>query len=149
MSATGMAYWHWLSLGFVMLLLEVMTGGGLLLWLGIAALVTGAIVVVFSSLSMPLQLILFSLAAIAASVLWWFFWHKKPMTSDQPTLNRRSEQYIGRIFTLETDIVNGRGKVKVGDTLWRVLGDDMAVGTKVKVTSVDGVLLHVERIDTE
>lgn len=144
-----LTYWHWLSLGLLLLLFELLSGGGFLLWMGLAALATGIIVIVLPWLSIPIQLIIFAIAAIDASVIWWFYWHKNQHVSDQPALNRRSEQYIGRILTLETEISNGRGKVKVGDTLWRVLGEDMPAGTRVKVVDVDGVLLHVEAVDDE
>lgn len=138
---------HWFSLGFLLLLLELVTGGGFLLWMGLAALVIGIVTVVFPLLSLPIQLIGFALAALAASVIWWCYWVKNFAQSDQPRLNRRSEQYVGRILTLKTDIINGRGKVKIGDTLWRVQGDDMPAGTKVKVISAEGVLLHVKKCD--
>ena len=65
-------------------------------------------------------------------------------------LNRRQRQmcirdrYIDRVFTLETAIENGFGKVRVGDTLWRAKGNDLAAGTKVKVTAADGIVLVVE-----
>jgi hypothetical protein len=38
--------------------------------------------------------------------------------SDQPKLNRRGEQYVGRTFTLEEPIVNGHGKIRVDDSTW-------------------------------
>ena len=56
--------------------------------------------------------------------------------SDLPLLNRRSEQLIGRTATLTEPISNGRGRIRIGDTLWRVSGPDLPVGTQVKVTSV-------------
>ena len=30
----------------------------------------------------------------------------------------------------------GRGRIRLGDTLWRVSGPDLAVGTRVRVTAV-------------
>ena len=72
----------------------------------------------------------------------WF--RKYPEETDQPNLNRRGEQYIGRSFTLETAIDNGVGRVRVGDSLWRAVGDDMPAGSRVKVVGVDGASLKVE-----
>ena len=66
------------------------------------------------------------------------------MVSDEPHLNRRGEQYIGRVFTLDVAIVNGQGKVRVDDTTWKVQGDDCPVGTRVRVHGVDGVVLLVK-----
>jgi hypothetical protein len=82
------------------------------------------------------------------SIVGWRMWQRKhPDETDQPSLNRRGEQYIDRVFTLETAIENGFGKVRVGDTLWRVKGGDLAAGTKVRVTAADGIVLVVEPAD--
>lgn len=64
--------------------------------------------------------------------------------TDVPALNRRGEQYIGRVFTLTEPIVNGVGKVKVDDTTWKVNGDDMEAGAKVRVVAIDGTVFKVE-----
>src|SRR5437868_10703999 len=60
-------------------------------------------------------------------------------------LNLRNNQYIGRVFELSEPIVNGRGKIKSGDTFWTVSGLDLPVGSKVKVIGADGIILKVER----
>ncbi|HHO67888.1 MAG TPA: NfeD family protein, partial [Gammaproteobacteria bacterium] len=64
--------------------------------------------------------------------------------TDQPTLNRRGEQYIGRVFTLETPLVNGMGKIRIDDTTWKIEGPDCEPGTRIRVTGVDGTILKVE-----
>ena len=60
-------------------------------------------------------------------------------------MNRRGEQYIGRNFTLEHPIVNGVGKIQVDDSIWKIRGEDCAVGTRVRVTGVDGTIMLVEK----
>jgi membrane protein implicated in regulation of membrane protease activity len=67
-----------------------------------------------------------------------------PPQTDEPTLNRRGEQYVGRVFTLEEAIVNGVGKIKVDDSIWKVMGEDMDDGGKVKVIGIDGTVFKVE-----
>ena len=51
------------------------------------------------------------------------------------------------MFVLETPIENGYGKVRVGDTVWRVEGSDASAGRRVRVTATDGVVLVVELAD--
>jgi len=68
-----------------------------------------------------------------------------PIRTDEPRLNRRGEQYIGRVFTLEEPIVNRHGKIRVDDSTWKIEGDDCRPGTNVRVVGVDGVVLKVER----
>jgi membrane protein implicated in regulation of membrane protease activity len=50
-------------------------------------------------------------------------------------------QYVGRVFTLETPIANGVGKLTVTDTTWKIRGPDTAAGTYVRVTAVEGTSL--------
>jgi membrane protein implicated in regulation of membrane protease activity len=65
----------------------------------------------------------------------------------ETTLNRRGEQFVGRVFVLAEPIENGRGAIHAGDSLWRVSGSDRPVGTRVRVTGSDGALLSVEPIE--
>ncbi len=97
--------------------------------------------------SAPSWQVQFGLFAALSMVSVWM-WHRyrpaiKP--SDQPTLNRRGDSYVGRVFTLDTPIVNGVGKLHVDDTQWRVAGADVAAGTRVKVILAEGSTLRVER----
>jgi len=68
---------------------------------------------------------------------------RRPIETDHPTLNRRGEQYVGRRFTLDEPIVNGVGKLRVDDTTWKIMGDDLPAGSQVTVTGVDGTVLVV------
>jgi membrane protein implicated in regulation of membrane protease activity len=137
-------YWHWLLAGMVLLILEVFSPGVFFLWLGIAAGLTGLVLWLVPALSWEWQVVLFagfSLLAVAAGRA-WFRGH--PGGSERPLLNRRGEQYVGRVFTLEQPIVNGAGKVRVDDSTWKVRGTDCPAGTRVRVVAVDGTVLEVE-----
>jgi membrane protein implicated in regulation of membrane protease activity len=86
-------------------------------------------------------------AMLVADVLIDFVWaHPSISKSDQPDLNRRAEQLVGRVLLLEEAIEGGRGKVRVGDTLWLAEGADLAAGTRVKVTGVRRDALQVEAV---
>ena len=61
-----------------------------------------------------------------------------------PFLNRRTEGYVGRVFTLEKPIVDGIGTVRIDDTVWRVSGPDCPAGSRVKIASANGSDLLVE-----
>ena len=87
------------------------------------------------------------IAMLVADVLIDFVWaHPSVSKSDQPDLNRRADQLIGRVLLLEEAIEAGRGKVRVGDTLWLAEGPDLPAGTRVKVTGVRRDALLVERV---
>lgn len=141
-------YWHWLGLGLILLILEVLlASGGFLLWIGLAAVLTAVVTLILPTLFWGVQLLLFALGGIVCVVGWWSYLQRSPTHTDQPKLNRRGEQYVGRIFTLETAIENGRGTIRVDDTIWRVAGKDMPVAAKVKVIATDGIILQIESAD--
>lgn len=138
-------FWHWLVIGGVFLILELTTCSGFLLWIGIASFFVGVLVFFIPDMIWPWQLLWFAFLSLVSCLCWWRYLRNFNERNDQPSLNLRSEQYIGRVLTLVSAIENGRGRVKVGDTLWRVVGEDMPEGTKVIVVKVDGVLLYVEK----
>jgi membrane protein implicated in regulation of membrane protease activity len=140
-------FWHWWILALGLIILETVLPGTFFLWMGISALLLGVIVWLAPAIGWEGQLVLFALLSLVSIVGWRMWQRRHPEESDHPTLNRRAEQYIGRVFTLETPIENGFGKVRVGDSLWRAQGRDMAAGQQVRVTSVDGVVLVVELVD--
>jgi membrane protein implicated in regulation of membrane protease activity len=72
--------------------------------------------------------------------------HPSVSRSDLPDLNCRAAQLIGRSFVVEEVIEGGRGKVRVGDTLWAVEGPDLPAGAEVRVTAVNATLLRVEQV---
>jgi hypothetical protein len=136
-------FWHWWILAGLLLILELMLPSFFFLWLGIAAAVTGFVLLVLPSLTLEWQLLLFAVASVIAILAWRKVRESRPAVSDQPNLNRRGRQYVGRIFTLERPIENGVGKVVVDDSTWRVKGPDLPAGTHVRVTGVDGVVFIV------
>ena len=45
---------------------------------------------------------------------------------------------------LDSPIVDGRGRVKIGDAFWTAHGPDLPAGTRVRVLAADGGALRVE-----
>lgn len=141
----GLTWWHWWIVAAVLAALETFIPGALAIWFAAAALVLGMVLLAVP-IRWELQLVLFGLLAVVATLLWWRYGRTKNEESAQPTLNQRGAQYIGRTVTLAEPIQDGRGKVQVGDTVWLVQGADAPVGTHVKVTGVSGAVLLVEKI---
>jgi len=138
-------FWHWWIIAGLLLILELILPSFFFLWLGIAAAATGFVLLVLPSMPMEVQLVIFSVASVIAVLAWRKYRETRPVESDQPNLNRRGQQYVGRVFTLDRPIENGVGKVEVDDSTWRVKGPDLPAGTHVKVTGVDGVVFVVAR----
>ena len=138
-----LAYWHWLLLGLTLILLEVFSPGVYFLWLGIAAIAVGILYAALPDLPWQVQLLSYAALSLGSILLARQWLRKHPIKTDQPRLNRRGEQYIGRIFTLHTAIQHGQGKIQVDDTRWKIQGADCPVGSQIQVTGVDGVVLTV------
>ena len=69
----------------------------------------------------------------------------RPVAPDQPLLNKRGDQLVGRVLPLHEAIVNGQGRVKFGDALWTVEGPDLPAGTSVRVVGASSMTLRVEQ----
>ena len=98
----------------------------------------------FPGMGWEVQVLAFALLSIVSVVLGRKWLERHPIVSEQPRLNRRGEQYVGRIFTLQEPIVNGQGKIKVDDSTWKIQGPECEAGANVRVTGVDGVVLLVD-----
>jgi len=144
MSFGPIEFWYWWVAGLAFLAIEVFMPGTFFLWMGVASGVVGAVLLVHPALSVDAQLLIFAVLSVGAVVAWRLYARKNPPRSDEPTLNRRGAQYIGRSFALSEAIDNGVGKIRVDDTTWKVKGPDLPEGAKVRVTATEGTLLVVE-----
>lgn len=135
--------WGWVIAGLILLGLELVAPGGILLWLGMAGIVTG-IVALLLPLGWPVQWILFGVLALLSIFAWLRFYKGRALKSDRPYLNRRAERFIGHESVLDEAIVDGFGRVSLGDTVWRVAGPDLPAGTRVRIVAADGAVLRVE-----
>lgn len=144
MTIEELTYWHWLILGVGLLILEIFAPGAFFLWLAIAAGAVGALVWLVPAMGWEYQLLVFSVLSVISILIWRRYFRTQPADTDQPALNRRGEQYVGRTFTLDEPIVNGLGKIRVDDSTWKIAGTDCGSGTRIKVVGVEGTLLRVE-----
>ncbi len=137
--------WYWFGLAALLIIVEVTFGASFfLLWLGITASIVGIVAWILPNLQGEYQLLIFAVGSVMSIVFWRLYLKRHPIKTDRPTLNRRAEQYVGRTFTLSEPIVNGRGKIRVDDSSWRVEGQDLPAGSTVLVVGVDGIILKVK-----
>jgi membrane protein implicated in regulation of membrane protease activity len=136
-------YWHWWALGGALLIVEAFAPGFVFLWLGLSAALVGLLLWLWPGISPDFQVLIFAALSVASVVGWRRWRNAHPTQSDQPNLNRRGAQYVGRHFTLLEPISNGRGRVEVGDSSWTVAGPDLPAGATVEVIGADGTVLQV------
>lgn len=145
--AHGLPFWYWFVLGLLLLIAEVLAPGIFMMWLGFAAFATGLVVWPFVRLGVAGQGIVFALLSVASVGLWLRFRPGMREQKEEPSLNRRGNTQIGRVFKLSEAIVDGYGRAHVEDSVWRVSGPDLPAGSHVRVLSVDGSTLRVEPVE--
>ena len=97
-------------------------------------------------MSLTAQVLLFGALVVALVVIGRRVYSSLD-TSPGPLPQSRAHALIGADFFLDEAIVHGFGRIRVGDSSWRVAGDDCPSGAKVRVVAVeDGSVLRVERV---
>ena len=140
-------YWYWWILAGILLIIEVSAPSFFFLWLTIAAAITGFVLLAMPDLGWEYQLLIFSSLSIVSITAFRRYQRSRSKLTDQPTLNRRGEQYVGRTFTLTEPIINKNGVIRVDDSTWRINGPDLRAGSTIKVVGVQGVILQVEMVE--
>jgi membrane protein implicated in regulation of membrane protease activity len=134
--------WNWMILAAILFVLEVTAPGIFFMWFGLAAVATGVLAFALD-IGWQWQLVWFCLLSLAAVLLALKYLRKHPLHSERPLLNERAVQHIGQCFDLIEPIVNGRGSVKIGDSIWRVEGPELPKGARVRILGADGTVLKV------
>jgi membrane protein implicated in regulation of membrane protease activity len=117
-----------------------------MLWIGLAALIVGAVSLMIWDAGFwtwEMQVVAFLALALISAFAGKKIMGKRGDATDQPLLNRRGDQLVGRTATLTEPITNGRGRVKIGDTMWRVSGPDLPTGTTVRVKAATDLDLEL------
>lgn len=143
--AAGNAPWAWIIAGAIMLALELVVPGGIMVWLGVAGLITGLLLFV-QPIDWALQFLLFGVLSLVLIAAWLRYSRGREKPSDSPFLNRRAERFVGQELVLDEPIRDGFGRVALGDTTWRVSGPDLAAGRRVRIVGADGAVLKVEPV---
>jgi membrane protein implicated in regulation of membrane protease activity len=140
-------FWYWWVLAVFLLGIEILAPGFFFLWLSVAGFIVGVIIFLAPSVGLEMQLLIFGLLSIMSILIWRRYGLQQRPETDHPLLNKRGAQYIGRVFSLIEPIENGRGKIKVDDSIWTVQGKDCPIDSRVEVTAVNGTVFEVKLIE--
>lgn len=138
----------WAVVALLLVAAEVMAPGAFMLWLGFAAAAMFVLAWLVPGVPIVLQAVLFVVLGFASILVYrkWLQRRQEP-ESDQPALNRRAAQLVGRIVPLERAIERGTGRVQIADAYWEVSGPDLPTGASVRIVGADGMTLRVEAVD--
>ena len=137
----------WFGIGIVLLIVEVLGAAGFLVGAAAAALVLALLTFLIDGIGVPLQLGVYAIVAVFATLVYFRFFRKTQGKNDVE-LPARSSSMLGKRFTLEERLAAGAEiRAQIGDTMWRVGADqDLAEGTEVKVISAEAMSVKVEAI---
>jgi membrane protein implicated in regulation of membrane protease activity len=135
--------WLWLIGGVLLLIAEIVAPGFFLVFIGGAAIAAGLFTVLFD-LGTAAQLALFALYALLAVMAGRRFYANRNTSSPDPLLNDRAGRLVGKVVTVVVAVDEHDGRVRVGDSEWSARGGPAAVGTRVRITGVEGNCLTVE-----
>ncbi|NNC60503.1 MAG: NfeD family protein [Erythrobacter sp.] len=141
-------HWIWLIIGLVLAALEMVVPGVYLIWLAIAALITGALTFIFDP-GVPLQIINFVSIALITAFSARRILRNKPILSSDPLMNKRGGRLVGETAVVVQAFEGGTGRIRLGDSEWLARGSDIEVGERVRVTGNEGAILLVEPVTVE
>ncbi|WP_245294132.1 NfeD family protein [Methylobrevis pamukkalensis] len=143
--AQDLGPWAWWVFAAVLAGVEILLPGTFFIWFAAAAVVVGALALVVD-LGWQAELLLFLLLAVVAALVGrrWYGTRSRPSDEAAPTLNDRAGGQVGRTALLEEPLVDGIGRIRLDDTVWRVEGPNLPAGTRVRIVSVRGGRLQVE-----
>lgn len=134
--------WSWIVAGLILLALELVVPGGYLVWTGVAGILTGLITLVQQP-PWPVQWLTFGILSLVSIVAWIRISRNRQEESDRPLLNERTQQFVGQEAVLDQPLINGFGRMALGDTVWRVSGPDLPAGQRVRIVGANGNVLRV------
>lgn len=137
------AHWVWIAIGLILAALELLVPGVYLIWLAVAAIVTGLLTLGLD-LALPAQIIVFVSTSLIAAYSARRFLRDSPIESTDPLLNQRGSRLVGETAIVTQALDGGTGRIKYGDSEWIARGPDLEIGTRVRIIGSDGAILLVE-----
>ncbi len=123
---------------------EILLPGVFLIWVAIAAALTGAAALALPFLPIEAEVLLFALLSLAAGYGGKRWYDSQDVPSSDPLLNDRAARLIGRTVTVAQAITGGEGRVTLDDGTWSAIGPDAPVGARMTVVAANGPVLTVE-----
>ncbi|MDO9041950.1 MAG: NfeD family protein [Desulfocapsaceae bacterium] len=137
----NLLWWHWIVLGIILVLMELVVPSFTIFWFGLGALVTGLLLAILPEISLKWQLLVFSLSSIGFTFFWFrFFVPRKKIKA----LLVDEQAAIGQTGIAATRaLIPGEiGRVVfsipvLDDEAWMYLADEpIETGNRVRVTAI-------------
>ena len=146
--------WHWLVLGFILLIVEMFVPTFASLWFGAAAIIVAAL-----SWLLPISVFFQIIIWLVLSAIFLLAWFKfiKPLSVDRTKAGLGGSVIVGEVgMIIEQPQLDRAGMVRfsvpiVGAAEWvcRTRGEQVAVGDRVVVTDIVGNELIVSSMKSQ
>lgn len=143
-------FWHWIVLGIALCVLEIFLPSFTALWFGIAAILVGAVLLVWPAMPLYGQLALWACTTVVFCVAWFRYF--KPRLIDRTKAGLSREAAVGQVgMVVRAGTEHQRGVVRfsvplLGQEEWPYLSQaELAPGDRCRVTDVLGNALLVEK----
>jgi membrane protein implicated in regulation of membrane protease activity len=136
--------WLWTIGGVVLLIAEVIAPGFFLLFIGVAALLTGILALLLGFGLVPQLAIFAILAYLSVHFGGRRFYAARYDHSADRTINDPTARLLGRVVVVVQPVDSHGGRVKLGDSEWSARGAPAAIGDRVRIVDIDGNCLKVE-----
>nr|WP_221234640.1 NfeD family protein [Sphingomonas aerophila] len=144
MDGVGGAGGAWLIAALALGIAELVVPGVFLVFLALAAAITGALAFAVPGIPVAVQLLSFALWSTVAVLIGRRWYHDYPVATDDALLNDRAGRLLGQVVTVDVAIADGHGRVRIGDGSWAAEGPDLSVGSPARITAVQGGVVIVE-----
>lgn len=143
-------WWHWLTLGFVLIGLELVVPSFTIIWFGLGAVIVSLIMALLPAYPLPAQLLTWSVASVILTVAWFRFFNPR---TDKTTAGSSKGTVLGEIgLIIRATDPYAKGTVKfhlplLGADEWHYVADEpLQVGDRVRVVDVEGHVMKVQKI---
>lgn len=134
--------WGWWIAAVILAAAELVVPGVFLIWLALAAFLTGLVALLFDP-PLAVDFAIFAVASVA-SIYGGGFLYRRAAQTPEPLLNKRAARAIGMRVTICEAITDGHGRATDGDSFWTAKGPDMPAGAIATVVAMEGNVLVVE-----
>ncbi|MBT4208423.1 NfeD family protein [Candidatus Woesearchaeota archaeon] len=140
-------WWVYVSIGILLIAVEIFTSNFIVMWFGIASIITAIPVYFDASTKVVILIYALSLLILTTFVrnitMGWFTKDEKDKATNINSLKGR----IGFV-TENIDMLKATGQVKVGKEIWSAVaedGNDIFINTKIIVIKPEGAKLIVKK----
>ena len=143
-------WWHWVILGFGLIVAELFVPGFVIIWFGLGGFLVALALGLVPDLSITTQMVLWTLSSIAMTAVWFRVFRPARRAS---LIGRASAQVMGEVGLLVADSAPfQQGRVRfqkpiLGSDVWDCRSEEeIKSGARVRLTAIEGNVVVVEKV---